>query len=278
MQYVVHEGDLAVLEGGQMFPVGIEPGPDPLRRLLEAGADLVELGRAAIESRAGREIPERLDPPISSPSKIVGIGLNYLDHCRETGIDPPTSPLEFAKFPSSLTGHMHPIPLDAALSDQVDYEVELAVVIGRRCRDVAPDDVPGVVAGYTIANDVSARDLQMSEGQWVRAKSFDGFCPLGPALVTADEVPDPSALDLTTRLDEQLLQDSTTAEMIFSVTDLVSHVSRRTTLLPGDLLLTGTPFGTGGFRDPQVFLRPGTTVSCSIAGLGTLTNPIVAYD
>lgn len=276
MRIGVVDGRLGALDPNDGFHViAGDFGRDPLRGALEADADLVELGRAALGS-PGTSLPEGgFDPPVRRPSKIIGIGLNYRDHCREAGADEPTSPIEFSKHPSSIVGPGAPVPIDADVSTEVDYEVELAVVIGRRCSNLTVDDALDVVAGYTIANDVSARDLQFGEGQWVRAKSFDGFCPLGPVLVTPDELGDPQALQLRTEISGTTLQDSSTSEMIFPVARLLSHVSQRTTLEPGDVLLTGTPWGTGAFRDPQRYLAPGDVVSCWIEGIGTLTNPVV---
>lgn len=276
MRLAVVDGDLGALDpDGGFHPLDGVRGPDPLKRALEEDRDLHELAVAALRRPAvGR--PDRFEPPILRPSKIMGIGLNYRDHCREVGVDEPASPVEFSKHPSSVVGTGAEVPLDPTISEEVDYEIELAVVVGRRCRDLDERDALEIVAGYTIANDISARNLQFSEGQWVRAKSFDGFCPLGPWMVTTDEIPDPQQLALRTEVSGAVLQDSSTSEMIFPVSQLLAHVSRRTTLEPGDLLLTGTPWGTGGFRDPQRFLVPGDVVSCTIGGIGTLTNPVVA--
>lgn len=276
MRLAVVDGVLGVLdpEGG-FHPISDATGPDPLRRALKEGHDLQRLAVTALRVPAAAR-PDRFDPPILRPSKIMGIGLNYRDHCREVGVEEPSSPIEFSKHPSSIVGGGAEIPVDPGISEEVDYEVELVAVIGRRCRDLDEHDALDVVAGYTVANDISARNLQFDEGQWVRAKSFDGFCPLGPAMVTADEIPDPQQLSLRTEISGALLQDSSTSEMIFSVAHLLAHVSQGTTLEPGDLLLTGTPWGTGGFRDPRRFLAPGDVVSCTIDGIGTLTNPVVA--
>lgn len=278
MKFVVSDSRLGVLVGDEAFMSPRDHGSDPLGLALADGVDLSDLGAIILEESPAGTLPDLLDPPIRRPSKIMAMGLNYRDHCRESGTPLPEAPIEFTKHPSSLTGHMHPIRLDATLSTEVDYEVELAVVIGRRCSDLEVTNALDVVAGYTVGNDISARDVQIQDGQWVRAKSFDGFTPLGPVFVTADEIPDPQDLALQTRLDGELLQDSSTNEMVFSVAELLAFVSRRTTLEPGDILLTGTPHGCGAYRDPQVFLRPGSTVDCTIAGIGTLTNPLVAYD
>jgi 2-keto-4-pentenoate hydratase/2-oxohepta-3-ene-1,7-dioic acid hydratase in catechol pathway len=218
-----------------------------------------------------------LAPPVS-PGKIIAIGLNYLDHIREAGVPSPTSPLVFAKFPSSLTGHGAEIVIDRSQTDRVDWEVELAVVIGRPAHRVGVERALDHVFGYTIANDVSARDVQFADGQWVRGKSFDTFCPIGPDLVTADEIPDPQALPLCTRVNGTLVQDSNTAEMVFGVAELISFCSFAFRLEPGDLLLTGTPWGCGEFMDPPRSLRPGDRVDCTVGGIGTLTNHVIDLD
>jgi 2-keto-4-pentenoate hydratase/2-oxohepta-3-ene-1,7-dioic acid hydratase in catechol pathway len=215
----------------------------------------------------------RLAPVV--PGKVVAIGLNYLDHIREAGLQPPERPLVFAKFPSSVIGADVPILLPLDVTQRVDWEVELAVVIGRRARNVATEDALAHVYGYTVANDVSARDLQFADGQWVRAKSLDTFCPLGPVLVTADEIPDPQALRLLCRVNDEVMQDATTDLMVFGVAELISFCSHSFTLEPGDVLLTGTPWGCGEFMDPRRSLVPGDVVECEIGGIGTLRNPVV---
>lgn len=217
----------------------------------------------------------RLVAPLR-PGKIVAIGLNYADHIRETGQPRPTRPLVFAKFPSSVIGPDEAIVLDPELSERVDWEVELAVVVGRRMRQVAEQDALDHVLGYTVANDISARDVQFADGQWVRGKSFDTFCPVGPVVVTADEVPDPQALNLRTRVNGSVVQQSSTSEMLFGVAALLSFCSESFTLDPGDLLLTGTPWGCGEFMDPPRSLAPGDVVESEIDGIGTLRNLVVA--
>jgi 2-keto-4-pentenoate hydratase/2-oxohepta-3-ene-1,7-dioic acid hydratase in catechol pathway len=210
-----------------------------------------------------------------APGKVVAIGLNYLDHIRESGLDRPQKPLVFAKFPTSVIGTGAEIRLPVELTERVDWEVELAVVIGKRAQGVAVADALDHVYGYTVANDVSARDLQLADGQWVRAKSLDTFCPLGPVLVTADEIPDPQALRLTCRVNGEVVQDATTDLMVFGVAELISFCSHSFTLEPGDVLLTGTPWGCGEFMDPRRSLAPGDVVECEIDGIGVLRNPVV---
>lgn len=214
----------------------------------------------------------RLLAPIEKPGKIVAIGLNYYDHCRETNTEPPKSPLIFTKFSTAITGPFDLIEWSSDLTTQVDYEAELAVIIGRTARFVAPENALGHVFGYTCANDVSARDLQFGDGQWVRGKSLDTFCPLGPMIVTADEIPDPQNLAIRCDLNGVIMQESNTSEMIFSVAELIAFCSQAFTLEPGDIIVTGTPHGTGAFRDPQVFLEDGDKVAVEIEGIGRMEN------
>jgi 2-keto-4-pentenoate hydratase/2-oxohepta-3-ene-1,7-dioic acid hydratase in catechol pathway len=256
--------------------LAVEAGGE-YRRLLFDG-DIVALTRAGIDPR-GLELGERvageLEAPLQ-PGKIVAIGLNYLDHIRESNLPQPEQPLVFAKFPSSITGPRDPIVIDAELTARVDWEVELGVVVGRRMRNVGADAALDHVFGYTVGNDVSARDVQFSESQWTRGKSFDTFCPLGPVVVTADEIADPQALALRTRVNGELVQDSSTAEMLFGVAELLAFCSRSFTLEPGDLLLTGTPWGCGYFMDPPRLLQVGDLVECEVERVGALRNPVAA--
>jgi 2-keto-4-pentenoate hydratase/2-oxohepta-3-ene-1,7-dioic acid hydratase in catechol pathway len=209
---------------------------------------------------------------IERPGKIVAIGLNYHDHARESGMEPPKVPLVFAKFPSSVINHEEQIVIPRRLTQRVDWEVELAVVIGERASHVSEDEALKYVRGYTIGNDVSARDLQFSDGQWVRAKSLDTFCPLGPKLVELD---DPQNLKLATRVNGETLQDSNTSEMIFGVAELISFCSHNFALEPGDVIMTGTPWGVGEFMEPKRSLKDGDVVECEIEGIGVLRNPVV---
>jgi 2-keto-4-pentenoate hydratase/2-oxohepta-3-ene-1,7-dioic acid hydratase in catechol pathway len=213
--------------------------------------------------------------PIERPQKIVCIGLNYRDHAEEQGTELPAAPLLFAKWPNTLIGPGEPIVIPP-ITKQVDYEAELGVVIGERVRGASAENALEAVAGFLCLNDVSARDLQFSDGQWVRGKSLDTFCPIGPEFVPAADVPDPQALAIRAVVNGEVLQDSHTSNMIFSVAEIVAHVSRSITLEPGDLIATGTPAGVGAFRDPPVWLEPGDEVTIEIEGLGALTNPVRA--
>jgi 2,4-didehydro-3-deoxy-L-rhamnonate hydrolase len=211
--------------------------------------------------------------PIDRPSKIVCVGLNYRDHAEEQGVELPKAPLLFAKWPNTLIGPGEPIVLPAE-AEQVDYEAELGVVIGATAKRVAEADALDHVRGYVPLNDVSARDLQFADGQWTRGKSPDTFCPVGPRVVPREEVDDPQALAIRCVLNGETMQDSSTAQMIFSVAEIIAYVSRVITLDPGDLIATGTPAGVGVFRDPKVLLKDGDEVTVEIEGLGALTNPV----
>lgn len=223
------------------------------------------------------EMPSSLLPPVPPPEKILCIGLNYLDHAIETGAEPPTEPVVFSKFNTALVGDGDAIVLPS-LSHEVDYEAELVVVIGRTARHVAERDAMKCVAGYTCGHDVSARDWQKGRpgGQWLLGKSFDTFAPIGPWLVTTDEIPDPSNLRVKMHLSGEVVQDSTTAQLIFNIPQLISHLSKIMTLKAGDLIFTGTPPGVGAARKPPRFLRHGDVCTVEIDGIGPLTNPCVA--
>ncbi|MBS1862303.1 MAG: fumarylacetoacetate hydrolase family protein [Actinobacteria bacterium] len=243
----------------------------------ETVRDLIAAGTLPDAAAAGPLPDARLIAPLR-PGKIVAIGLNYADHVRETGMDAPTAPLVFTKFTTSIVGDGEPITIDRSLTQRVDWEVELAVVVGAEMRDVPAAEALDRVFGYTVANDVSARDLQFADGQWVRGKSLDTFCPLGPLIVTADEVADPKKLALRTRVNGETVQDSTTELMIFSVAELLAFCSRSFTLEPGDVVLTGTPWGCGEFMQPVRSLRDGDLVEVEVEGIGTLRNPVVEVD
>ncbi len=213
-----------------------------------------------------------------SPVNIFCVGLNYREHANETGAQLPPYPVIFMKPTTAVTNPGDPIllPKCSTRGPEVDFEGELAVVIGRTARDVTAREALSCVLGYTAANDVSARRWQKHAGggQWIRGKSFDGFCPLGPVLVTADEIPDPQSLSIRTTVNAEVMQHSTTADMIFSVAELISFLSSDTTLLPGTIILTGTPWGVGFARKPPVFLQPGDEVVIEIEKIGKLQNPV----
>ncbi|MHB8451784.1 MAG: fumarylacetoacetate hydrolase family protein [Mycobacteriales bacterium] len=258
------DGDTAVL----LAPESRHPAADALREALASGADLAGSGSTLPLGEL------TLLAPVARPSKVLAVGLNYADHARETGATRPAAPLIFAKAPSSIVGPEEPIRFSPAQSTQVDYEAELAVVIGTRGTGDLADPLAHVL-GYTICNDVSARDAQFTDGQWVRAKSFDTFCPLGPWLVTPDEVGDVQALRIGTTIDGEKLQDGSTADMIFKVPELIRYLARFITLEPGDVIATGTPAGVGFTRTPPRYLADGERVSCWVHGIGELTNPVV---
>jgi 2-keto-4-pentenoate hydratase/2-oxohepta-3-ene-1,7-dioic acid hydratase in catechol pathway len=257
---------------GRAVPIGVEdpaPGADPLRRLLAAGFDA--------STPVGDDVAAdayRLLCPVRAPQKVLAIGLNYRDHARESGAELPKAPLLFAKTPNSLVGPDEPLSWAAADTSEVDYEAELAVIIGTAARRVGIASALDHVFGYTACNDVSARDAQFGDGQWTRGKSFDTFCPLGPVIVTADEIRDPQALGIRCRVNGETLQDGTTADMVFGVAELISRLSQVMTLEPGDVIATGTPVGVGFARTPPVFLRDGDVVEIDIDGIGVLRNPV----
>jgi 2-keto-4-pentenoate hydratase/2-oxohepta-3-ene-1,7-dioic acid hydratase in catechol pathway len=247
--------------------------------LAELAALIEEAGRGAADGDA------RVAPPLDAveflppvfPGKMLAIGRNYVDHAIEGGAAPPAAPLIFTKLSNSLNAHAQPVMLHA-ISSAIDYEAELAVVIGRRCRRVSEAEALAHVFGYTLINDVSARDLQFSDGQWVRGKGLDGFAPLGPYLTTRDEVADVQSLDIEGRLNGEVMQSSNTSKMIFGVAYLIFYISQAITLEPGDVIATGTPEGVGFFRKPPVLLKPGDVFEVEVEGLGTLTNTFVAPE
>jgi acylpyruvate hydrolase len=216
----------------------------------------------------------RLRAPVAQPGKITCIGLNYADHAREQGIEPPSQPIFFLKSGNAICGPGDPIVLPPN-STQVDYEAEFAVVIGKAGKSIPEEKAHEHIGGYLILNDVSARDMQFSDKQWYRGKSCDTFAPTGPWIVTPDEIPDPHNLRISLTLNGQTMQDSNTSNLIFNVPYLISYLSQSATWEVGDLISTGTPPGVGVFHKPPVFLKPGDTVSITVEGIGTLTNPVV---
>ena len=264
----------ARVEDDVAVPIGRayeRPGLDPLRELIARGRDPRRAPRIA---RAFPLKRAKFAPVVTAPQKIIAIGLNYRNHARETGMRVPPVPMSWCKYTSSLLGHGETIRYRKADSAQVDYEIELAFVIGRRARNVAPKQALRHVFGYTICNDVTARDEQFAEGQFCRAKSFDTFTPLGPWIVDAEELGDPQKLRLQTRVDGAVVQDETTADMIFPCAELVAYLSRYMTLEPGDVVATGTPAGVGFKRNPPVYLTHGAIVECEIERIGRLRNRV----
>lgn len=253
--------------------------PGTVRKILEQ--DALDRVRRVIE-RAGslrsecfRPVADvRLGPPVTDPSKIICLGLNYSDHAAEQGRSVPERPLTFAKGPNALSGSGDPIPHPSEVA-QLDYEVELALVIGRRAKQVALEDAAAHVAGYAVFMDITARDIQAREKQWFRAKSFDGFGPFGPWLTTRDEVPEPHNLGIRLDVNGVRRQSSNTGLMTFKVFFLVHYLSQSLTLEPGDIIATGTPAGVGVYSNPPAFLKKGDVVAASIDSLGSLTNPVV---
>ncbi|MCC7362638.1 MAG: fumarylacetoacetate hydrolase family protein [Anaerolineales bacterium] len=286
MRFLSYQTDagprLGVLQGDRVFPL---PGQDMLG-LLEAGPAGLEAARAAIAA-GGQTLALAaltLLAPIPMPRRnIFCVGLNYMAHGRESAeakgeqFTPPAKPLFFTKGTLAINAHNRPIEVDDAVSPQVDWEVELGVVLGKRGKNIQPGDALSYVFGYTVINDVSARDVQMAHGgQFFKGKSLDGLCPMGPVIVTADEIADPHGLRVQTRVNGVTKQDSNTSDLIFNIPTLIDWLSRGMTLLPGDIIATGTPAGVGFARTPAEFLRPGDVVECEIDHIGILRNPIIA--
>ena len=272
-ELVAVRGDVAIpLDGcGEHFST--------LQQLIEAGPETLTRVRAFVDAHAAEAgIPLTdlnyqsaiLDPPI-----VLAVGLNYDEHASELNLDNDSGPVLFSLFPNSLNGSGQEVPLPVHLSEEVDYEGELGVVIGRAAKNVTPEEALDYVFGYTVVNDITARNIQFAEPQWSRCKSFDGFTPVGPVVVTADEIPDPQALALTTDVDGLRVQDSTTEFMIRTVAQLISSISQSLTILPGTLISTGSPGGAGRSRKPPLYLHPGTEVSVTIESIGTITNRCV---
>ena len=259
-----------VSEGREIFYGVYDPGQPRRAKIIEG--DLWSGYRIT-----GREAGiEKLLAPVV-PVNILALGINYRKHGDETAMSYPDQPILFIKATSSITGPDAPVILPEAGPDSVDYEAELAVVIGKTAKNISPAKAGDCIFGYTCANDVSARDWQFDrqKGQWARGKSFDTFCPLGPWIVTPDEIADPNDLAIRAVLNGQVVQDARTADMIFNIETIVSNLSRSMTLLPGTVILTGTPEGVGFTRQPPLFLKPGDTLSVEIENIGTLTNNVV---
>jgi 2-keto-4-pentenoate hydratase/2-oxohepta-3-ene-1,7-dioic acid hydratase in catechol pathway len=253
--------------------------PGSLRELLDWGTEGLSLAADALQRADAVRVkanPEKLLPPVLDPRKIICLGLNYRDHAAETNAVIPRDPILFSKYATALIGHGEAIVLPP-VSQEVDYEAELVVVVGKKGRNITEGDALSHVAGYMVGHDVSARDWQLKKDgkQWMVGKTFDTFAPTGPCLVTADEIPDPHSLRIQFRLNGQTMQDSNTKQMIFSVAQTLAYISQVCTLQPGDLIFTGTPSGVGVARKPPVYLKGGDVTEVEIEKLGVLRNPVV---
>lgn len=251
---------------------------DDVGSLYRAGAAAVgevrRLAGSADTAPSSARLSElELAPPVTSPGSIVCIGRNYVAHAQEGNSPIPEFPVLFSKFPNTLVGHEAPV-IKHAITNELDYEGELAVVMGRRASRVAERDAMDFVAGYTIVNDISARDLQLGDLQWIRGKSLDTFCPMGPVYVSAEEVADPGALEIETRVNGELRQHAPVSDMLFGIPRLIAFITQGITLEPGDIIATGTPSGVAFGMKPPVYLEPGDVIEVSISGLGTLRSPI----
>jgi len=270
------EPRLAVVDADTALIVAeLFPGaPRYLEELIAGGDELLGRVRDAAAGAGPRHPLSEATyaSALLTPPVILAIGLNYAAHSSELGLKTDSTPTVFVLWPNSLAGHDATTTWPRALSESVDYEAELGVIIGAPAKDVSPEEALSHVWGYTVVNDITARDIQYSEAQWSRCKSFDGFTPTGPFVVTADEVPDPQDLHIWTVLDGHTLQDASTNQMVRPVATLISHLSKSATLLPGTLISTGSPGGAGYSRDPQVFLRDRSTVTVGIDGIGALTT------
>lgn len=266
---------LGMLVGDRIRP--LTTGEETLEALLR-GEGIEALARTAEARGPEGDLSEddvTFLPPVT-PSKILAIGRNYADHAAEGGQPPPAAPLVFTKLPSALSAHGAPIVLHE-ITAQVDYEAELAVVVGRRASRVTEAEALEYVFGYTLVNDVTARDLQYGDGQWVRGKGLDTFAPLGPYVTTRDEIEDVHALRIEGRLNGEVVQSSNTSKMIFKIPYLISYISQAITLEPGDVVATGTPEGVGYFRKPPRLLQDGDVFEVTVERLGTLRNPVVSH-
>ncbi|MCD1162429.1 fumarylacetoacetate hydrolase family protein [Peribacillus frigoritolerans] len=257
-----------------------EEFPACIKKFIERGSELRSRAEQIIEQRVNDDAIFKLSevnilPPIAKPDKIICVGLNYFDHCKETGMEPSESPVIFSKYANAIAGHNDAIEIPIN-STEVDFEAELAFVIGREAKRVSEEEADDYVFGYTIMNDISARDLQFQDGQWSRGKTADTFAPFGPVIVTKDEVGDPHNLAISLELNGEIMQDSNTSNLIFTVPKIISFLSQSMTLMPGDLIATGTPPGVGMGRNPKIWLKNGDRMNVSIEKIGTLSNHVLA--
>ncbi|WP_298038774.1 fumarylacetoacetate hydrolase family protein [uncultured Microbacterium sp.] len=273
---------LAVIDDTDAILVAdlISPAPRTLQDLIEGGDDALQQVRAALRDNDAPRHPvdeQIYASAVLNPPVVIAIGLNYAAHSSELGLKTDTAPTVFNLWPNSLTGHESTTGWPRSLSESIDYEAELGVIIGKPAHDVAEGDALAHVWGYTVVNDITARDIQFAEAQWSRCKSFDGFTPTGPVVVTADEIPDPQDLHIWTVVDGHTVQDASTGKMVRPVSKLIAHLSQSATLLAGTLISTGSPGGAGYSREPQIFLRDRSTVTVGIDGIGELTTHCRIY-
>lgn len=268
-----------IQNGGDIMDVSAgDPSiPSDMKSFLEGGEEMMLKAKSVVDH--GQHILKRaevkLKAPIHNPGKIICIGMNYVDHCLEQNVPTPTEPILFSKFNNAITDPGAPI-IYPDETEELDFEVELAFVIGKPGKNIKKSEAMDHVAGYTVAHDVSARDWQLKKngGQWLLGKTFDSFCPLGPALVTKDSLSDPHKLGIRCRVNGKVMQDSNTENLVFKTEELVSYISRFVTLSPGDVVITGTPPGVGVFRKPPVFLKRGDEVECEIDEIGCISNTV----
>jgi 2,4-diketo-3-deoxy-L-fuconate hydrolase len=252
-----------------------------LRKLLPEIPDIGErffrenwLEKIAGVEEPGQKIKDRIGCPIHKPSKIICLGKNYAEHAKEGGFENPDRPLIFCKTLNTLNGPFDPITLPKS-SGKIDWEVELAIIIGKEGKRISKAQAKDYIAGFTVMNDVSGREAQFSDSQWFRGKSFDGFAPAGPVMVTPDEIGDVNNLRITATVDGKIMQEGNTRDMIFDVYTIIEDISEDITLIPGDIISTGTPAGVGIFRDPPVVLKPGNVVECYVENIGTIVNKVI---
>lgn len=252
--------------------------PACIKTFIERSSELRPLAEQLLKQRQNNEAVFALSDvtiqaPIPQPEKIICVGLNYIDHCKETGMEPPKSPVIFSKYSNAIVGHHNAVQIPVN-STEVDFEAELAIVIGKEAKHISEEEANDYVFGYTIMNDISARDLQFADGQWSRGKTADTFAPTGPVVVSHDEVGDPHQLDISLELNGEMMQNSNTSNLIFTVPQIISFLSQSMTLKPGDLIATGTPPGVGMGRNPKVWLKNGDRMNVTIEKIGTLSNHV----
>ena len=265
--------EYALYDQGQVCPLHALMDSPPVGPQL-FDTDLSKLPKNEnVPANLWQAAPDTLLPPVPMPEKLFCIGLNYRDHALETGAEIPSEPVVFSKFNTAIVGHGDAIELPS-ISSRVDYEAELVVVIGKEAKNLSADEAMDAVFGYTCGHDVSARDWQKGRpgGQWLLGKTFDTFAPIGPCVVSKSQIADPGDLRVRMELNGEMVQDSTTAQLIFDIPTIVAHLSKFVTLKPGDLIFTGTPPGVGDAKDPPVYLQPGDRCSVIVDGIGTLTN------